>query len=208
MKSYSGYTSKTPEHLILDAGAFFKNFDVEEDTFETAVTSGKLLGATRGGGEFSAVPAIRRIEVDGVKGRAKGLERLDEWDVYIKATVLEVTEDTIKEALCAVETDEETVPGYTVIRGKNAIELADYIDNITWVGTLSGSNKPVIIKVLNVINTDGLKLTTQDKNEGTVAMTFYGHYADNLDEPPFEIYYPKANEAAQVNNEPEGDEQE
>lgn len=196
MKTYSGYTEKTPEHLLLDAGAFFKNFDVESDTFETAVTSGKLLGATKGGGEFSAVPAIRKVEVDGVKGRAKGLELLDEWDVYIKATILEVTEAVIKDALCAVEVKEDGVEGYTVIKGRNAIELTDYIDNITWVGTLSGSNKPVIIQVFNAINTDGLKITTQDKNEGTVATTFYGHYADDLNEPPFAIHYPKANDPA------------
>ena len=28
-RSYSGYTKKTAEHLLLDAGAFFKNFTYE-----------------------------------------------------------------------------------------------------------------------------------------------------------------------------------
>lgn len=196
MKTYSGYTDETAKNLLLDAGAFFKNFNMSEDTFETAVKGGKLLGATRGGGEFSAVPTIRQIEVDGVKGRAKGLESLDSWDVYIKANVLEVSEDTIKGALCA-SSKEEVYEKYTTIRGKNIIELTDYIDNITWVGTLSGNNEPVIIQVFNALNTEGLKLQTQDKNEGIIAMTFYGHYED-LNTPPFDIHYPKESAGATV----------
>ncbi len=194
MQTYSGFTTETAQSLLLDAGAYFKNFEVGKDTFESAVTGGKLLGATRGGGEFSAVPAVRQIEVDGVKGKAKGLENIDSWDVYIKANVLEVKKDTLKTALCASK-DGEAVEDYDVIEAKNNIELTDYIDNITWVGTLSGSDAPVIIQVYNAINTDGLKLQTQDKNESVLAMTFYGHYTqDDLNTPPFKVYYPKAKE--------------
>lgn len=85
----------------MDAGAFFKNFKYEpgstdNDTFDIAVAAGKLIGATKGGGEFSAVPAVRQIEVDGVKGRAAGLEVIDSWEVYIKATILETTTESIR----------------------------------------------------------------------------------------------------------------
>lgn len=192
MRTYSGYTSKTPEHLLLDAGAFFKNFDIKEDTFETARTAGKLLGATKGGGEFSAVPAIRTLEIDGIKGKAKGCEILDSWDVYIKATFIEASKDLLISALCAAKEGESENQSYDVIEGKSSIDIEDYIDNITWVGTLSGSQKPVIIQVYNAINTDGLKFTPQDKNESTIPVTFYGHYADVEDDtPPFKIYYPK-----------------
>lgn len=192
MKTYSGYTEKTPKNLLLDAGAFLKNYDLEKDTFEDAVAAGKLLGATQGGGEFSAVPVVRQIEIDGVKGRAKGLESIDAWEVYIKANVLEVTEETIKVALCA-SVEGGSNAKYTTIKGKNYISLDDYIENITWVGTLSGSDEPVILQVFNAINTDGLKITTQDKKESIVATTFYGHYdTEKLDEPPFAIHYPKA----------------
>ena len=69
-RSYSGFTKKTAEHLLLDAGAFFKNFTYEEggtsnDTFDSAVKAGKLIGATKGGGEFSAVASIRAGERPG-----------------------------------------------------------------------------------------------------------------------------------------------
>lgn len=192
MKKYSGFTTDTADSLLLNAGAYFKNYDVATDTFDTAVTAGKLIGATKGGGEFSAVPEIRQIEVDGVAGRAKGLEVIDSWDIYLKANVLEIKEETIKAGLAASSVDTTTNTDYDIITASNNLEVTDYIDNITWVGTLSGSNKPVIIQIYNAVNTDGLKFTTTDKAEATIALTFYAHYTQaDLDTPPFKIYYPK-----------------
>lgn len=196
-RSFSGFTKNTSEHLLLDAGAFFKDFIYEpggtkNDTYDSAVAAGKLIGATQGGGEFSAVPSIRQIEIDGVKGRAKGLEVIDSWDVYLKVTILETTSESIKAALSAATVDSESDENYDVITGNAAIEMDDYVDNITWIGTLSGSNNPVIIQVYNALNTDGLKLTVKDKGEATIPATFYGHYPpDDLDSPPFKIFYPK-----------------
>lgn len=192
MKTYTGFNANTADNLLLDAGAFFVNFEVGTDTYETAKAT-KLLGATRGGGEFKAAMTVRQIEIDGVKGRAKGLEVNDAWEVYLKATVLEINKETLKHALASSKAGTGS-EGYDEIVGNNDIELTDYIDNITWIGKISGSDKPVIIQVLNALNTDGLTLTVSDKNEATMVMTFYGHYAtDDLDNPPFKIFYPKSN---------------
>src|SRR5690625_1276888 len=114
-KTYSGYTAKTAENLLLDAGAFFVNYDLETDTFDDAVTEGKLLGATRGGGTFTATPEIRSIEVDGVKGKAKGLQAIDSWTVTMLANVLEVTRDGLAQALTASEIDTTTNEDYDII---------------------------------------------------------------------------------------------
>lgn len=193
MKKYSGFTTETAKSLLLNAGAYFKNYDVNTDDFDSAVAAGKLIGATKGGGEFSAVPEIRQIEVDGVAGRAKGLETIDSWDIYLKANVLEVKEATIQSGLAASSVDTTTNTNYDIITASNNLEVSDYIDNITWVGTLSGSDKPVIIQIFNALNTEGLKFSTTDKAEATISLTFYAHYTqDDLDTPPFKIYYPKA----------------
>ena len=193
MKKYSGFTTETAKSLLLNAGAYFKNFNVGTDDFDSAVAAGKLIGATKGGGEFSAVPEIRQIEVDGVAGRAKGLETIDSWDIYLKANVLEVKEATIQSGLAASSVDASTNTDYDIITASNNLEVSDYIDNITWVGTLSGSDKPVIIQIFNALNTEGLKFSTTDKAEATISLTFYAHYTqDDLDTPPFKIYYPKA----------------
>lgn len=192
MKTYSGYTAKTGENLLLDAGAFFVNYDMVADTFDTAVTAGKLLGATRGGGSFSAVPEFRAIEVDGVKGKAKGLQVIDAWEVKMSSNVLEVTKEALAQALASSELDTVTNLDYDVITAKNSVELTDYIDNITYIGTRSGSANPVIIQIFNVLNKNGLTLETADKGETVVAMEFEGHYNDaELEKPPFAIFYPK-----------------
>lgn len=193
MATYSGYTSETPKSLLLDAGAFFKNFYVGTDTFESAVTAGKLIGATQGGGQFSAIPTLRQIEIDGIKGAAKGLEVIDEWVVTLTANVKEVKKSTIQAALATSNTDTATNQNYDIISAKNDIALTDYIDNITWVGKLAGTNDPVVIQVYNALNTSGLTLSVADKAEAVLALTFTGHYVDtDLDTPPFKIYYPKA----------------
>lgn len=195
MKKFSGFTKSTQEHLLLNAGAYFKNYEVEKDTYDTAVAAGKLLGATRGGGQFNAVPTVRQIQVDGVSGRAKGMEVIDDWDVSLQANVLEIKKETIVASLIASKVEDASVQGYEKITAKQVIELNDYIDNITWIGTVSGSDLPVIIVVKNALNTGGLQMKTEDKNESVLSMQFYGHYEQGeLDEPPFEIYYPKGKE--------------
>ena len=192
MSKFSGFTANTPKHLQMDAGAFLKNYDVAKDTWDTAKAT-KLLGATAGGGSFSAVPTLRRIEVDGVKGAAKGMESLDEWVITLTANVKEVTAETIKMALAAAQSGAAESPAnYTKITAKNEVALEDYMDNLTWVGRLSGSNDPVIIVVKNALCTNGLTISFADKSEGLIPITVTGHYAlDDLETPPFEIYYPK-----------------
>lgn len=191
-KNYSGFTENTSKNLLLDAGAFFKNFDVKNDTFATAVTAKKLLGATKGGGEFNAKPTVRAIEVDGVKGEAKGLKVVDDWAVSIKASVIEVTSDVIVAALgMATSATASEKTGYNKITGNSSIADTDYIDNITWVGTLTGSEDPVIIQVYNALSTEGLSLKVEQKNNATVELSFVGHYDPAaLDTPPFAIFTP------------------
>ena len=67
--SSTGFNEKTMEHLLLDAGAIYKNFGESDQA---------RVGATSGGNEFDAKADIRQIAVDGVKAKnAKGLEVID-----------------------------------------------------------------------------------------------------------------------------------
>lgn len=191
----TGLTKNTPEKLLLDAGAFFKDYDVTTDTPATAAS--KLIGATQGGGSFSAVPTIRQMEVDGSKGNVKGLEAIDGWVVTMVANVKEVTADNIQLALgAATQAISESPENYTKITAKEAFDTTDYIDNLTWVGTLKGSDVPVIIILKNATSLNGLTLTVADKAEAVIPITLTGHYVlANLDDTPFEIYYPTPQES-------------
>ena len=195
-KAYSGINKDTTKHIQLDAGAFFINYDPATDTYATAKAAGKCLGATQGGGNFSATHPMRTIEVDGAVGRVRGLTNIENWDVSISATVIETTVETIKLALAAATSETSTAPtGYTVIKGKADIEDSDFIDNITWVGNISGSGDPIIIIVKNVLNEDGLAYNMTPKGEGKVELKFYAYndlvdYETDKVAPPFEIIYP------------------
>lgn len=192
-KAISGFTEDTPLNLLLDAGAFFKNFKYGVDTYESAITAGKLLGATTGGGEFNAVPTFRDVEVDGVKGPAKGMKFLDKWDVDLLANLIEVTAETIRASLGAARVTESEDKKYDIIEGKNWIDEDDYFENVAWLGTISGSGEPVIIIIDNALGTEGFKIAPQDKNNAVIKSRFVGHYdAKKLSEPPYHVYYPKA----------------
>ena len=193
MKAITGFNKDTAKNLLIDAGAVFVNFDVSKDTLETAKT--KLIGATNGGNEFNATPSFRGIQVDGVKGDVKGLNILESWEVTLKVNLLEFKETTFQYALAGAEVEEATLneKQYTKISGKNNVTECDFIDNITLMGNLSGSEDPVIIQIFNALNTEGLTITPQDGSDIVAELTFKGHYsADKLDNPPFAIYYPKS----------------
>lgn len=197
-KRYSGYTEQTMQNRATGAGAYFKNYDPATDTFTSAVTAKKLIGATKGGGEFVAKANMRKIEVDGVPGDVKGMVEIDSWEVTMSANIMEVTPEIIKLALgAATITTPQTPVKYKKIEGKNTIDITDYEDNITFVGTVSGFDEPVIIQVFNTLSTDGVKYGAKDKDDTVIPMNFKGHYdADSLDNPPFAIWVPVKEVAA------------
>lgn len=186
----TGFTATTAEKLLLGAGAFFKNYEIATDTPATAAA--KLIGATQGGGSFSAIPTVRKIEVDGAKTNTKGLQTIDEWVVTLTSNVKEVSVDSIVLALGAATSSAAAAPtDYTKIVGNEDFKDEDYLDNLTWVGTLSGSTTPVIIIVKNALSVNGLTITVEDKNEAVVPIVVTGNYeATDLQTAPFEIYYP------------------
>lgn len=199
-KVRTGYNVKTMENLHTGAGAYFKNFIVGIDTYDSGRSDGKLLGATQGGGSFKAAAEIRQIEIDGLPGKAKGAEIIDSWEVSLGMTFIETTPATLALSLGAADIDSVTNGSYNIIQGRNAFEDGDYIDNITYIGTLTGSDEPIIIQVYNALSTDGLDIKVEDKKEGTIPVTVFGHYEDNgdgsLDAPPFKIFYPKGSNVA------------
>lgn len=187
----TGFNEKTMEHLILDAGAVYKNFGLPDQA---------ILGATSGGNEFHAKAKIRQIQVDGVKAaNAKGLEVIDNIAITLKCTFLEATAEILKAALIA-DIDTTSEPDYSVLTGKTVITDSDYIQNLAWVGTLSGSQKPIIIVVYNALCVDGLQLKIQDSKDNTLDVTFTAHADPKTPKAlPYKIYYPKLSDTVAFN---------
>lgn len=197
-RNYNGITKKTVENLQLDAGAFFKNFVIGEDTYASAKAAGKIIGATDGGGSFRATATIRQITVDGAGTRVMGFANVDGWEVALGFTLKEMTTDALKDALGLADVNKDattTLEGYDVITGRMSIEEGDFIENVTWVGCLSGSSNPIYIQLTSGFNENGLTFNMKDKSEGSIACTFYGYnsldeYMEDEVKPPFVIYRP------------------
>ena len=181
----TGFNADTGKKLLLDAGAIYKNFD------KTLMT-GTLVGATSGGNTFTAKPNMRRIAIDGVKSEdVKGLTVIDSWSVSLATNLLEFTKDTIVMALGSASVTAQGTD-YESIKGNNYIADSDYLQNIAYVGKISGSAKPVIIIIYNAMNKEGMSVNMKDADEGKLPVTFTGNLdSANLDAPPFEILYPK-----------------
>lgn len=194
-KLRSGLNADTKKHLMLGEGAIFKNFVVGTDTYESAKAAGKLLGACQGGSTFTATAQVRQIAVDGIPGKVADLEEIDSWEVSLQTTFLEVTADTIKASLGAASSTHSD--GYTNITGRVDFDSSDYFTNITFVGSMSGSEAPIILQIKNAIGDGNFSLNIQNGDEAKVPCTFQGRYTiSTLSAPPFAIYYPDIMQAS------------
>lgn len=177
-----GFTTNTPNNLLIDAGAVYKNYGLANEA---------LIGATSGGNEFAISIKTREIKVDGLKGTVKGLTRIISTDVTLKVNMLELTTDILKMALMGV-VDTSINAGYDTITGKTEILLTDYIDNIAIVGRLSGSLQPVIIILKNALSSNGITFSAKDSTDNVLPVTFIGSIDPlNPAVSPYEIRYPQ-----------------
>lgn len=186
----TGYTSKSPLHYLLDAGAIYTNVTYDEATGDF---TGSLLGATSGGNEFSLEQETRTIEVDGLKGAGKGNTVIESESPELVVNLKELTARNLALAIAGSTVDTNDA-NYDIITTKGKIELDDYLDNVAFVGRISGSADPIVIVIDNALSVEGLSISTEDKNEAVVPVRFRGHYGqDNVElgSAPFRIYMPK-----------------
>jgi len=177
-----GFSSSTPDHLIIDAGALYKDYGLPTEA---------LIGATSGGNELDFTIKTRNVKVDGIKSDdIMGLKRFVSAAISLKANMLECTSDILRMALMADVTT--TNSDYDIITGRTVILDTDYITNIALVGQLSGSLKPVVVILKNVLNDGGLKLKTDDDKDNVLPLVLTAHVdPSNPTVLPFEIHYPK-----------------
>jgi hypothetical protein len=185
-----GVTQNTPQRMLLDAGAIYKNLQYDELSGEF---TGELLGATSGGNEFVVEIEQRAPEIDGVKSRIKGLKFVNSHEAHLVVNLKEITAQNIKLAIGPADVDESD-ENFDIVTGRTSIQDGDYLDNIAFVGRLSGNDKPVVIQLQNALSAEGFSLTAEDDNEAVIPITFHAH-ADFEDaqvgKTAYKVYYPK-----------------
>ena len=189
----TGYTEKTSKNYLINAATVYTDVTYAQgDGF-----TGTLHGATSGGVTLTIEQTYRDIEVDGTSHtKLKGNKVLESAFASATVNLKEVTAESIRQSLNgAIETaaTTEAPTGYKVITTKRYLEDTDYIANMAIVGTLSGTNEPVIAILDNVISTGGLELATEDNNETVIEQTFEAHATVeqlDADEFPWKILFP------------------
>lgn len=196
MKVLNGFTPQTAQNLQLDAGIFVRGLADPSKFTGTVTTPAKTIGATSGGGSFTAIPTFRNIfeDLDGARGVYKGGQVIDTWEIKMTTTIKEMTAENLKLALAAADTDAaELEEKYDITTARLEVKDTDYLDNFCFIGTINGQDTPVIIEMKNVLNMSGLNLTVADKSTGSVSLELQAHFdLSKPEEVPFKIYTPKA----------------
>ena len=188
--------SETFQKLQLNAGIFLKDFDYSSITdsaalktaIAAAITAGtKLLGATKGGGTFTATREIRTPEIDGMRYGFKNGDFVDSADAYLSTTAVEVTPENFAILLGGTAT---TSGKKTTVKMPTALGDDAYLDSLCWVGDLA-DGRYVLICLENAINTADFTFTFTDKGEGTFAVEFHARQenVDDYDYAPFEVVF-------------------
>lgn len=183
----------TFEKLQLNAGILVDSFTPDDETI------GKILGSTSGGVNFVATPTFEDYgeDIDNCPKNMMELKKLTAWEATMAGTFKSVDATLAKDLVGAADIDSEDethiVPRQDVLKGD--------FKEVWWVGDYSDVNTGedagyMAIHLKNALSTGGFSIQSNDKGKGDMAFTFTGHYSmASQDEPPFEIYIRKGEEA-------------
>lgn len=182
------------QNMIINNGVLYQVdalTDTSIDTIIASIIDDNKLGLGKDSIKFEAKPSIVDYDFAGKFDRQmKGMREICGWEVTLEGDLLDFNEKLMKVTL--METVIDTSTDYK--RYKPKAKLDDDVDysNIILVGTVKGSDNPVIILVKNCFSEEGISIELKDKDNSAVALTFKGSYEfDNADSVPFEIIYPQ-----------------
>jgi len=175
----SGVTSDTPGRIVIDAGAVYLDY---------GLTTQRLLGATRGGNEFTPGRVSRMMEVDGPKGGVKGLKRIIEVNPQITANLIELSVANLIAAIAGANQSDlgyivsewvEVGDGSTIgfpLNQNDVVENSErvYKSNAGGVLTLQTRSKKYATRFV------GTNLADNKEFEGGIGDWAKGHSGDTL----------------------------
>ena len=183
---YTQIPANTFEKLQMNAGIFCRSF-----TPSTGTVSG-LLGATTGGGTFSASPTFSDFgdDIDNCPKNTKELKRQDDVTVTMSTTFVTVDPTVAKMMMGAADIDSGDS---THIIPRRDLSQDDFGD-IWWVGDYSDHNTGsgagfCAIHLFNALSTNGFQIKSTDRGKGNFDLELTGHYSITAqDVVPYEVY--------------------
>ena len=178
--------SDTFEKIQLNAGLLVEGFTPSSGTITN------IIGATSGGINFTATPTFKDFgeNVDNCPKNTMELKKIESIEAKMSGTFVTVSAAVAKTLVGAADVGTTDT---TKVTPRNEL-TADDFDDLWWVGDYSDKNGDtnggfVAIHLMNALSTGGFQLQSTDKEKGTYAFEFTGHYSiEEPDTVPFEIY--------------------
>lgn len=164
-------TTAQLENVQIDYGIIYTNYG-ELDS--------KLIGPTRGGGEFKATATIRQIEFDGQKGETKDLKVVEDINASLTVVTLDTSMATLALAMPWATYDD--VAGTITAGSANVgiIPAESYLKNVTmFAKTIKGEYRKITL--YNAMSDKDFELAAKPKGEGEVGLEIKAHW-DSTDE--------------------------
>lgn len=183
---YTQIPADTFEKLQMNAGIFCKTFSPA-----TGEVTG-LLGATTGGGSFTASPEFSDFgeDIDNCPKNTKELKRQDDITVTMSTTFVTIDPTMAKLMMGAADVDSQDA---THIIPRRQLEQSDFSD-VWWVGDYSNMNSGAgagfcAIHLMNALSTGGFQIQSEDRGKGNFSLELTGHYSIAAqDVVPYEVY--------------------
>jgi hypothetical protein len=193
---YTQFPANTFQKLQMNAGIFCRHFDPA-----TGEITG-ILGATTGGGQFTASPEFSDFgeDIDNVPKNTMELKRQDDVAVTMSTTLVTIDADAAKLLIGAADIDENDE---THIVPRRDLALTDFSD-LWWVGDYSHINNGTnagycAVHLRNALSTGGFQIQSTDKGKGNFALELTGHYSmENPDLMPYEVYIKQGSSASET----------
>lgn len=133
------------------------------------------------------------MEVDGAKGPVKGGRRITKVVAKMEVNFIEITPALITLALPGSTTTEEPSVAPTHAEIKRALQLAaaNYQDSIALLGEVSGSDRPIVCILQNVLADGNFEIAATDNEESVLKIQFTAHFTpEDLDSEPWIVRFP------------------
>lgn len=174
--------------LQVNAGVLATTFDPANPT-----TPSGIIGATSGGTSFAAAPTYQDFGegIDNCPKNTMELKRQTEVEVTMSGSFRTVDVNLASMLIAACTTS--TAGTATKIVPKLDLSVSDF-HNLWLIGDYSDDNSEstggfIAIKLINALSTGGFQMQTADKDKGTFAFTFTGHFSiNNPNVIPYEVY--------------------
>jgi hypothetical protein len=186
MARLHGITENSYRRFVIDSGEVRLGYVDADNT-------GVLLGATRGGSTFTIETEYRIMEVDGAKGPVKGGRRITKVVAKMEVNFIEITPALINLALPGSTTTEEPSDAPTHSEIKRALQLAaaNYSDSVALLGEVSGSDRPIVCILQNVLADGNFEIAATDNEESVLKIQFTAHFTpEDLDTEPWIVRFP------------------